>query len=61
MTRGQEIRWYASRVYRPDCGAPLYAPVHYVNNEPVEHGITPSCSRELMQKAADRLNAGLPI
>lgn len=50
------IRWSVGEVTRPDAGGPLYAPVRIVNNEFVEHGLTPSHSREVMEKAVAQLN-----
>lgn len=57
---GQSVRWYVGEVKRPDAGGTLYAPVRIVNNEDVEHGITPSYDREAVARFVAELNARQP-
>ena len=48
--------WHVAQVTRPDAGGKLYAPVRIVDNQVIEHGITPSHSEEVMRRVVDWLN-----
>jgi len=49
--------WFVNRVYRPDAGGVLYAPVSIDDGR--EHGITPTYDREAMLRFVQQLNAKL--
>jgi biotin operon repressor len=53
-------KYYAVQVTRPDAGGDLWAPVRYVDNEPVESGDTPSYDRAAVERRCEELNAGAP-
>lgn len=54
---GRVVIWHVGRVTRSDAGGPLYAPVRYSpEGLPIEHGMTPSPRRELIEREVNRLN-----